>query len=227
MHTQLHTTHTYAHTTSRPTPLGRAKSLALLGVGILAATMLAGCISPPVATGTGPGGSGGGTDVTAPGDANDDTEGTDETGALNTWTTQSGCIVGEWLVDNKNIGAFFASNIPGAELIIDAPTGDATVNYAAGGSYTVNYDNWSMTARQDGMVVTLTREGTDRGEYTATDAGTLTQNDTDVTSVVTLETPAGGFSIDGEPLSATAQYTCDASTLAVTIDGDTSVLHRQ
>lgn len=207
---------------------GRARAALTVPLALGLALALTGCIKPPLSadTVTGPGGGNspvpGVSDTAEPNESESDDPGSN--------ATPSACLVGEWLVDNEHMGAFFKRMAAQAGTdggTVSNPSGDVILNFTADAQYAVTYHEWTMQMTQDGSTITVQRDGTDRGTYTATDDGALTQNDTQMGSTVTITTPMGGFEVDGTPASTSSQYACDNTTLNVTNDGETFIAHRR
>lgn len=135
------------------------------------------------------------------------------------------CLVGTWVADNANIGAVLQQTA--GDVNLAAPTGEVLITYSADGRHTVTYRAWTFTMSQDGVTIEVVRDGTDAGTYQATEDGGLTATVTDMDSVVSMKSPAGTHSTPGEPSTMTGTFTCEGSSLEITVDGDTSIMTRQ
>lgn len=135
------------------------------------------------------------------------------------------CLVGTWLADNENVGAVIRQ--AAGDVNTAAPTGEVFITYSADGRQTVTYNAWTFEMSQDGVTIQVVRDGTDEGTYQATEDGRLTSTDTEMGSVVSMTTPVGTHSTPGEPSAMTGTFTCQGSTLEITVDGDTSIMTRQ
>ena len=148
------------------------------------------------------------------------------------------CLEGTWGADLDSVKQAALEAFGNAEL---APTmeitGDSTTTFD-GSAMTAQYNQQSMTMSMDvegqSMVIALVLDGTVAGTYTATDT-TVTVNDVD-TSGFTFTTSA---TVDGEVLEmpadddltstlgaaagGTSAYTCDATTLTLTPEGQDAV----
>lgn len=133
------------------------------------------------------------------------------------------CVVGSWLADN----AFFLASIREFGDEIKSVTGEVVITYATDGTLTTDYRAWEITAVAEGNTVTILRNGTDTGEYTATATG-LSFADTAMGSALTLSGAGLNMAIDPEPAAYTdLPYTCDASALTLTTPDGTAEMTRR
>lgn len=132
------------------------------------------------------------------------------------------CLYGTWLADNDTALAGmrqFGDQIKSVE-------GDVYVEYREDGTFTSDYQDWTIFAQEQGVDVTVHRHGTDHGSFTATDT-TITQSDEDMGAVITMTSAGMEMEVPAAPWTYTdAPYTCSESELVITTaDGD-SVLTR-
>jgi len=126
------------------------------------------------------------------------------------------CLQGTWLADND----FWLASIREFGDEIKAVDGRVLLAFDDSGGYQTEYVGWRITAEAEGHVVTISREGTDTGEYTANDT-TLSLRDTVIGTELKLS-GAVEMTIAPEPASyANAPYTCGATNLTInTVDGE-------
>lgn len=198
----------------------RTRLLALALAGGLALGLTA-CV-PDFAfdTGGGGGGAGGGsTGSTAPPGSSEDDP--DDGGDLFA-ADPAGCLLGTWRADNE----FFKAALQEFGGQVTSVEGLVTVEFADGGALTTSYEGWTMRAVQDGFEVTVTRNGVDTGEYSASDE-VLSLRDVQVNSVVSLAGQGFELSVDATPTDyQEVAYTCDATTVIITTPDGTLKMHR-
>lgn len=158
-------------------------------------------------------------------DTDPDTEHSDEDAGDPAHSSGTACLVGTWLTDNDNVGAVLQRGA--GDVNVSAPTGAVFLTFSEGGPYSVNYQTWTFEMSHEGTKVEVVRDGVDTGSYQATDDGRLTTTETDMGSVVSMTSPAGTHSTTGEPSGMTGTFTCEGTTLEITVDGETSILSRQ
>lgn len=156
-----------------------------------------------------------------------DTDGDKADAAQN--ASPTGCLVGTWLADNKQLGALFKSAASGTDSAgaVSDPTGKVLVTFGAQGEYGVDYQNWTMKVSQQGMTIELIREGTDTGKYQATDEGAVEWTEVTMRSVATMKTPAGSHQVPGEATSTSGTFVCEGDDLEITAEGSTTAFDRQ
>lgn len=143
--------------------------------------------------------------------------------------SSTGCLVGSWLADNKQLGALFKSAADGtaAAGAISDPTGEVLVTFGPEGQYSVTYHAWTMTMSQEGMTIELIRKGTDTGTYQATDEGAVEWTEATMGSVATMKSAAGTFEVPAEPSEASGTFVCERDSLEITAEGSTAAFDRQ
>lgn len=126
------------------------------------------------------------------------------------------CLHGTWLADNE----FFLESIRQFGDEITDVSGQVVIDFAADGTLTTDYQDWLITAQAEGIAVTIRRDGTDLGEYTATDS-TVSFTDLEMGSMLHLSSAGMEMPIVPEPASyREASYTCDQTAASiVTPDG--------
>lgn len=127
------------------------------------------------------------------------------------------CVYGEWLADNNSALAGmtqFGDQIKSLE-------GNVYVTYNEDGTFTTDYQDWTISAHQDGVDITIHRHGLDQGTFSATDT-TITQRDETMGAVITMTSPVGTLEVPAEPAAyVDAPYTCTATELVLsTPDGE-------
>lgn len=181
----------------------------------------------PTHTGAG-GGSASGTTGGAKDGSTDDpgsNESTDEGAAA----TPTECVVGEWLVDNNELGAIFKNAGGEAGVSIKKPTGQVFVTFGSDNKISTTYKTWQMKFKgPDGTVGEMTREGTDTGTYKASDDGSMKVVDKSMNSKVSVKI-AGSVQMTtpGQAQSFNATYECSGDVLKITSEGATSRLDRR
>lgn len=127
------------------------------------------------------------------------------------------CLVGEWEGDNE----YFLAQMQEFGGVVDDVTGRVTLTYAPDGTFTTNYQDWTITGSAEGQAIAITRTGMDQGTYSI-QGDIIGIRDTTMGSTTTLTAAGMTMSVDPEPVSYTeATFTCDASTAKiVTEDGD-------
>lgn len=178
------------------------------------------------AQGHGSGGSGSSSEQ-SPTDTDADADSDDTDAAQN--ASPTGCLVGTWLADNKQLGALFKSAAAGTDAAgaVSDPTGKVLVTFGPEGQYSANFQAWTMTMSQEGMTIELIREGTDTGQYQATDKGAVEWTEATMGSVATMKSPAGSFEVPGDPSETSGTFVCEGDTLKITAEGSTSAFDRQ
>lgn len=138
------------------------------------------------------------------------------------------CLVGTWLADNKQLGALFKTAAAGTDAAgaVSDPTGKVLVTFGPEGQYSATYQAWTMTLKQQGMTIELVREGTDTGKYQATDAGAVEWTEATMGSVATMKSPAGSFTVPGDPSETSGTFVCQHDTLEITAEGSTAAFDR-
>lgn len=131
------------------------------------------------------------------------------------------CLRGTWLADNENFLVQF-KEIGGSELT--SVTGEVTQTFDDSGGLTTVYDNWRIETTNEGMEVTIVREGTDRGTYTS-DGSVVSIRETDVGSELVVTSAGLQQRVQADVSDFTdAPYTCDATTASiVTPDGNANL----
>lgn len=159
----------------------------------------------------------------------DDFNETDDDSSAAQNASPTGCLVGTWLADNKQLGSLFKNAAAGTDAAgaVSDPTGKVLLTFGAQGEYGVEYQNWTMALSQDGMTIELVREGTDSGSYKATDDGSVEWTENSMNSVVTMKTPGGSHQVTGEATSTSGTFACEQDTLEITAEGSTMALDRQ
>lgn len=199
--------------------MSQNRVLALALAGVLALGLTA-CVPDFGFTqgGSGGGNGGGPTTGATPGSDEADDENDEDTFA----TDPASCLVDTWRADNE----FFLAAMQQFGGQVKSVDGLVTVDFAADGSLTTTYNAWTMKAVEEGVEVTVTRNGVDTGEYSASDE-VLSLRDVHVTSVVTLSGQGFDMSVDAVPADYhEVSYTCDATTASVTTPDGTLKLHR-
>lgn len=127
------------------------------------------------------------------------------------------CLVGRWLADNE----FFLNQMRQFGDVIKSVTGEVHVTFAAQGSVEVEYRQWLITGSMEGRTVTITRDGTDSGTFSATDS-TIDIAETTVGSTLTVDAAGMRMPIEPQPANyRAAAYTCDATRAVITTtDGE-------
>lgn len=168
------------------------------------------------------GGSGGGSperSTATPGPESDDPDDDDEDAFA---ADPASCLVDTWRADNE----FFLAAMQQFGGQVKSVDGLVTVDFAADGALTTTYSAWTMKAVEEGVEVTVTRNGVDTGEYSATD-DVLSLKDSRVASVITLSGEGFEMSVDAVPADyEEVPYSCDATTASITTLDGTLKLHR-
>lgn len=127
------------------------------------------------------------------------------------------CLIGEWEADN----AYFLAQMQDFGDVIDDVTGRVTLNYAPDGTFTTNYQDWTITGSTEGQAVSIHRTGVDEGIYTV-NGDTISFEDTNMGSTMTISAAGMNMTVDPDAAFYTeATFTCDATTVrVVTTDGD-------
>lgn len=193
---------------------------------VLALGGLSACNDDQETESTGTGSDKSSSEPSSTGSEADDADGDDTDAAQN--ASPTGCLVGTWLADNKQLGALFksASGTDAAGAVSD-PTGKVLATFGAQGEYGVDYQNWTMKVSQQGMTIELVREGTDTGKYQATDEGAVEWTEVTMGSVATMKSPAGSRQVPGEATSTSGTFVCEGDNLEITAEGNTSAFDRQ
>lgn len=128
------------------------------------------------------------------------------------------CLQGEWRADNA---FFFASLREFGDEFTDV-SGEVRLSFLGEGRYTADYRDWRLTAVVDGIQMTILRSGQDTGVYSVEPDGTLSLQDTEVGSALTVSGAGMEMAIEPTAVSyASAQFSCAADQATVsTPDGE-------
>ena len=133
------------------------------------------------------------------------------------------CLHGTWLADNE----FFLEAIRQFGDQITDVSGQVVVDFAADGSFTTDYQDWLISAQAEGVGVTIRRDGTDSGEYTAT-GSTVSLTDLEMGSMLHLSTAGMEMPVEPEPAAyRDVSYTCDQDTASIVTPDGAMQLTRQ
>ena len=126
------------------------------------------------------------------------------------------CLEGSWLISNE----FFLAAIREFGDEIKTTEGEVVTTFAADGTMTTEYRGWLITAIVESHTVTIQRDGTDTGTFSAAE-DTVDLIETQMGSVLVLSGPGPAMTVPAEPMHYTsAPYTCDQSSATInTIDG--------
>lgn len=133
------------------------------------------------------------------------------------------CLHGEWTADND----YFLSNIGEFGDEVKDVSGAVTLSFGGDGSLTTEYRDWLITAIVDGGTVTIHRNGTDSGTFSATET-TVTLTETQMGSAMTMTAAGVEMPIDPAPISYTdVDFACTSRTASITTPDGTLMLARQ
>lgn len=199
----------------------RVKNLALacLVAASLALTSCATQIEEFTATGSGGGGQ---TASSAPADDETSAETEPEEAPTSAALDPLTCLHGTWLADN----AFFFAALREFGDEPTSVTGEVTLTFAPDGTLTTHYDAWQITASTEGHETVITREGIDRGTFTA-DETRITMNETDMGSTLAMNLAGTAMVIPAEPANYVGvAYTCAASDATINTPDGSVLLSR-
>lgn len=163
------------------------------------------------------GASGGTTGTSSPTPGTDAPGAEDDDAEAGAALDPAACLVGTWRADND----FFLSAMRQFGTQVTSVDGQVTVAFAADGSYTTGYADWTITAVEEGIEVTVRRDGVDEGEYSASDTH-VSLRDVRIGSTLVMTGQGLDMAVDPAPASyADAPYTCDAGAAVITThDGE-------
>lgn len=126
------------------------------------------------------------------------------------------CLQGSWLADN----AFFLDQIQEFGDEVRSVSGQVLFEFDYDGTFSTEYQGWSITAVSEGVEVRITRAGTDTGAYVAAEQS-VAIDEIEMGSILTVQGDGLSMTIDPRPAKyAAAPYSCDASTATIqTADG--------
>lgn len=139
------------------------------------------------------------------------------------------CLAGTWLADNQQLGSLFRNAAAGTDAAgsLSDPTGKVLMTFGAEGQYSVTYEDWTMVMSQDGVTMELIRNGTDEGDYDATDEGAVEWAEFTIGSSATLKSPVGAIEIASDPSGSSGTFVCEGDSLEITVGDDTTAFDRQ
>lgn len=196
----------------------KPKFMLVLGVALALGAVLTACTPPTISGGGGASGS----SPTPPNNSsqvNDDETAEEAAGDLDPAT----CLVGAWTAGNDFFLA--ASHEFGDE--IKSVQGEVVVTFADDGTMTHEYRGWLLTAVSEGYTVTIQRDGTDIGTFSA-DASTVDLQETQMGSSLVVGGEGMSMTVAADPMNyTTAPYTCDQSKAIITTsDGAVELTRR-
>lgn len=139
------------------------------------------------------------------------------------------CLVGHWQTDNDTVEALLQPVATGAGISFEVTGGAVFLSFDDAGEITLTYTAWTFEmVGEEGMVITVERDGVDSGTYEATDDGDLTYVETAMGSKVTMTTPQGAYTNVSEPMELPVQgsFVCEGDELEITTADGSSTLHR-
>lgn len=139
-------------------------------------------------------------------------------------------MIGTWEVDNQSFADILqkAGELEGVDIGLQSVTGTATAVFAADGTGSTTYKNWTITMAMEGNEAVIEREGTDLINWSVS-GDTLSIEEDELASKVTMT--LGGMVMeapDSEVAIETGTFSCEGNTLKITgEEGYATVAHRK